>query len=163
MAIKTLLLSEPFALKLPAHFAGYSLHEPQVALPEPGIWLVAHAAQRAVGASIREHDRYRGVGAYVRLAGHPEVFRQIFAPGIGNHIGEATVEHPLAVGLLERKAFAFSPPEGFCVPLQRAEDQPVPRELRDERDVHLQGLPYRGKQPLYRLRRLATGWSLFAH
>jgi hypothetical protein len=27
------LLSEPFALYLPAQFAGYPLHEPQVALP----------------------------------------------------------------------------------------------------------------------------------
>jgi hypothetical protein len=33
LVIITTLLSEPFALYLPAQFAGYPLHEPQVALP----------------------------------------------------------------------------------------------------------------------------------
>jgi hypothetical protein len=48
LVIITTLLPEPFALYLPAHFAGYPLHESQVALPEPGICFVTDAAQRAV-------------------------------------------------------------------------------------------------------------------
>src|SRR5918995_4723594 len=76
----TILLSEPFALYPPAQLAGYPLHEPQVALPETGICFVTHAAQRAKWASIGEHNRHRHVGTYIRLAGHPQVLRQIFAP-----------------------------------------------------------------------------------
>src|SRR5215213_3413813 len=150
----TTLLSESFALYLPAQLAGYTLHEAQVALPEPGICFVTHTAQRTVWVPIGEHNRHRHVGAYVCLAGHPQVLRRIFAPGVGNHVGEATVEHPLAVRLIEWEAFAFSPPEGLRIPLQGAEDQLVPGELRDEGDVHLQVLPDHGEQALYRLRRL---------
>src|SRR5215212_206964 len=150
----TTLLPEPFTLYLPAQLAGYPLHETQVALPEPAICFVTHAAQRAVWPPIGEHNRHRHVGAYVRLAGNPQVLRQIFAPGVGDHVREATVEHPLAVGLIEWEAFAFSPPEGPRIPLQRAEDKLVPGELRDEGDVHLQILPDQGEQALYLLRRL---------
>ena len=57
----TPLLSEPFALYLPAQLAGYPLHEPQVALSERGICFVTHAAQRAVWALIGEHYRHRHV------------------------------------------------------------------------------------------------------
>src|SRR5215211_6340361 len=151
---KTPVLLEPFALYLPAQLAGYPLHEPKVALSEAGICFVTRAAQRAVGTLIGEHNRHRRVGAYVGLAGHPQILRQILAPGIGHHVGEAAVEHPLAVGLIECKAFAFSPPEGLRIPLQRAEDQPAPGELRDEGDVHLQVLPDHGEQALYLLRGL---------
>src|SRR5215212_11570943 len=132
----TTLLSEPFALYLPAQLAGYTFHESQVALPEPGICPVTRAAQRTVWVPIGEHNRHRHVGTYIRLAGHPQVLRQIFAPGVGDHVGEATVEHPLAVGLIEWEAFPYSPPEGPRIPLQGAEDQLVPGELRDEGDVH---------------------------
>src|SRR5215212_826785 len=149
----TTVLLEPFALYLPAQLAGYPLHEPQVALYEVGICFVTRAAQRTVGTLIGEHNRHRHVGAYVGLAGHPQILRQIFAPGVGHHVREATVEHPLAVGLIEWEAFAFSPTEGLRVPLQRAEDQPVPGELRDEGYVHLQVLPDHGEQALYLL-----GW-----
>src|SRR5829696_3005942 len=51
----TKLLSEPFALYLPAQFAGYPLHEPKVALSEPGICFVTHAAQSAVWTLIGEN------------------------------------------------------------------------------------------------------------
>src|SRR5215204_3567481 len=85
------ILSEPFALYLPAQFAGYPLHEPKVALSEPGICFVTHAAQSAVWTLIGENNRHRRVGAYVCLAGHPQILRQIFAPGVGHHVREATV------------------------------------------------------------------------
>src|SRR5919112_1619719 len=147
-----ILLSEPFALYLPAQFTGYPLHESQVALPEPGICFVTHAAQRAVWTPIGKHNRHSHVGAYVCLASHPQILRQIFAPGVGHHVREATVEHSLAVGLIEWEAFPFSPSEGARIPLQRAEDQLVPGELRDEGDVHLQVLPDQGEQALYLLR-----------
>src|SRR5215203_6399969 len=150
----TILLSKPFALYLPAQFAGYPLHESQVALPEPGICFVTHAAQRAVWAPIREHNRHRHVGAYSRLASHPQVLRRIFASGVVDYVKAATTENPLAVGLIEREAFPFSPPEGSRIPLQHAEDQLVPGELRDEGDVHLQVLPDQGEQAPYLLRRL---------
>jgi hypothetical protein len=71
--IITTLLSEPFALYLPAQFTGYPLHESQVALPEPGICFVTHAAQRAVWAPIGKHYRHRHVGAYVCLASAPSI------------------------------------------------------------------------------------------
>src|ERR687897_2918782 len=150
----TALLSEPFALYLPAQLAGYPLHESQVALPETGIRFVTHATQRAVWAPITEHNRHRYVGAYVCLAYHPQLLRRILPPGVGDHVWQPTVEHPLAVGLIEWDAFAFSPAEGSCIPLQRAEDELVCGELRDEGDVHLQVLPDQGEQAHYRLRRL---------
>src|SRR5215204_329089 len=154
LATMTTLLSELFALYLSAQLAGYPLHESQVALPEPGICFVTRAAQRAVGVPIGEHDRHGHVGAYVCFAGHPQILRQIFAPGVGDHVREPPVEHPLAVGLIEWEAFAFSPPEGARIPLERAEDKLVLGELRDEGDVHLQVLPDHGEQALYLLRRL---------
>src|ERR671910_592362 len=140
----TNLLSEPFALYPPA----------QVALPQPGIRFVTHAAQSAVWAPITEHNRHRYVGAYVCLASHPQLLRRLLPPGVGDHVWQPTVEHPLAVGLIEWDAFAFSPAEGSCIPLQRVEDQLVSSELRDEGDVHLQVLPDQGEQAQYRFRRL---------
>src|SRR5919112_3105781 len=107
LVIIKILLSEPFALYLPAQFAGYPLHESQLALPEPGIRFVTYAAQSAVRAPIGKYNRHRHVGAYSRLASHPQVLRRIFAPGVGNHVRQTTVEHPLAVGLIEWEAFPF--------------------------------------------------------
>jgi hypothetical protein len=125
----TTLLSELFALYLPAQFTGYPLHESQVALPETGIRFVTHAAQSAVRAPIGKYNRHRYIGAYSRLASHPQLLRRICVPGIGDHVRQPPVEHSLAVGLIEWEAFPFSLPEGPRIPLQRAEDQLVPGEL----------------------------------
>src|SRR5215211_8579793 len=112
----TTILLEPFALYLPAQLAGYPLHEPQVALSETGIRFVTRAAQRAVWTLIGEHNRHRRVGAYVCLAGHPQILRQILTLGVGHHVREPAIEHPLAVGFIEREAFPYSPTEGLRVP-----------------------------------------------
>src|ERR671910_523736 len=125
-----------------------------LALPETGIRFMTNATQSAVWAPITEHNRHRHVGTYVCLPSHPQLLRRVLPPGVGDHVRQPTVEHPLAVGLIEWDAFAFSPAEGSRIPLQRAEDQLVCGELRDEGDVHPQVLPDQGEQAHYRLRRL---------
>jgi hypothetical protein len=45
---------------------------------------------------------------------------------------DSPLEHALAVGLVEREAIAFLPPEGLGVPLELAEDELVRCELREK-------------------------------
>ena len=69
---------------------------------------------------------------------HEEVIRQFYRfLSAFLTLGDATVEHPLAVGVIEWEAFAYSPSERRRISLQHSEDQPVLGELRDEGDVHL--------------------------
>src|SRR5215210_3176671 len=143
------ILQAPVALQLLDQPPRSPLHQLQIALPEPRVGLVADAAQGAVEAPVGEHQWHRRVGAYVRLGCHPEVLGSVLALGVGDHVREAPVEDPLAVGLVDRKARAFSPAEGLGVSLYGPEDESVLGELRDEGDVHIEGLPDVAKHFLY--------------
>src|SRR5919112_2310270 len=145
-------LQAPVALQLLDQPPRRPIHDSEVALPQPRIGLVAQATQGAVEAPVGEHQGHRRVRAYVRLGGHPEVLGSVLALRVGYHPWYAPVQHPLAVGLIDREAFALSPSEGFGVPIERPKDELVLGELRDERDVHIEGLPNVAKHVLYALR-----------
>src|SRR4028119_2032220 len=97
-------LQPPAALQVLHQPPRRPLHDPEVALPQPRIGLVAHAAQSAVEPPVREHERHGAVGAHVRLAGHPEVPRRILALRVGDQRRDAPAENPLVAGLTGRGA-----------------------------------------------------------
>src|SRR5918998_5734271 len=73
------LLQPPEALQLLDQPSCRPIHEAQVALPQPRVGLVAHAAQRPVEAPVGEHQRHRAVATYTRLRGHPQIPGRVLA------------------------------------------------------------------------------------
>jgi hypothetical protein len=94
-----------------------------------------------VQPAIGELERHRGIGPDVGGLRHLHGGGSVIGTGVRNEVGQAAIEDPLAVGLLERHRVALADAEGLAVPTHHVEYLLGRGDAPDERHVHPEELP----------------------
>ncbi len=120
-------------------------HEAELRLAEAGAGLVARAAQRAVHAPVGQGHRNADVRA--DAADHGHVAKARLGVGVGNDVGDLSVEHPRAIRLLDGDHGALHQRFRVGLAAHRLDRLLARVHRRDVRGIHAQLLARRAQRP----------------